>query len=113
MKKISFRTGFPIPRGYAGICLFPFGIYINPPLGNIKKHERLVNHERIHWEQQKELLCIFFYILYGIFYLINLVRMWNHKMAYKCIPFEMEAYNYAEELDYLNRRKRFSWWSWI
>ena len=110
MKKISFTTGFPIPKGHSGICLFPFGIYIKPAWEDCRES---ANHKRIHWEQQKELLGIFFYVLYGIFYLINLVMMWNHKMAYKCIPFEMEAYNYQEELDYLDNRKRFSWIEWI
>jgi hypothetical protein len=44
-----------ILRGYIGICLFPFGIYLKDGWsGNIKTK----NHESIHWQQQLELFFV-------------------------------------------------------
>lgn len=60
----------------------------------------LENHEYIHFEQQKELLFIWFYILYLI--------LWPF-YGYRNIPFKREAYKKQDNLNYLSERKRFSW----
>lgn len=88
-----------------GITLFPFGIYVKD--GCSKK---LINHELIHWEQQKEMLCIFFYIWYGIEYLINIFIYQN---AYKKLSHEQEAYDNDQNMDYLKTRKRFAWLKYL
>ena len=50
----------------------------------------VLNHEAIHTAQMKELLYIFFYIIYVIEWLILLFKY--GKKAYRNISFEKEAY---------------------
>lgn len=69
----------------------------------------VVNHERIHTAQQRELLFIFFYIFYVVEYLVRLVIYRSHHKAYMNISFEREAYSYGHELSYLSRRRNFAW----
>ena len=68
----------------------------------------VLNHEAIHTAQMKELLYIPFYILYGIEYLINLIKYRDGDKAYKNISFEREAYGNERQLDYLKGRRHFS-----
>ena len=51
--------------GYQGITLWPFIILKNKEL---KKNVRVINHERIHLRQQRELAVVIFYIWYLINY---------------------------------------------
>lgn len=74
-----------------------------------KADKILVNHERIHLQQQIELLIFPFYFLYLVNYLINLIKYKNHFLAYFNIVFEKEAYACAQNLAYLQHRKLFSW----
>lgn len=90
------------------ITLFPFGIYVNKVVDN---RVSTLNHETIHWQQQKEMLCIFFYLWYGIEWLIKLPKY--GKLAYWAISFEREAYYYDLDNNYLKRRKSFAWFKFI
>lgn len=74
-----------------------------------RQDEVLINHEKIHLQQQIELLIFPFYFLYLFNYLINLLKYKNHFQAYYNISFEKEAYQYEKELSYLANRKRYSW----
>jgi len=82
-----------------GITIFPF-IFVED-----KNDKELVNHERIHIRQQIEMLVIPFYLWYGIEWLI---RGANDK-AYRNISFERESYDNENNLDYLKKRKPYSW----
>ena len=81
-----------------GISLFPFILTVDP---NNKRH---INHERIHIRQQIEMLVIPFYLLY-IF--------WQITRGYKNNPFEIEAFDNDDNLDYLKSRKLYSWTKYI
>ncbi len=89
----------------AAITLWPFGIYFRSQKYLDKEHIR--NHESIHWKQSKELLGLFFYILY--------VVEWIYKMgiygkyAYYNISFEREANAHENDKDYLKHRKPYAW----
>lgn len=96
-----------IPKGYAGMTVFPFII--------LKKKQYLenkvtVNHERIHIRQQLELLIFPFYIWYfgNLFY--NYLRFRNFQKAYRNIVFEREAYANEKDLNYLQSR---SFWKFL
>jgi hypothetical protein len=89
------------------ITIFPFIISREP----LQEDVRI--HESIHIEQQKELAVIFFYILYGLFFLKGLIQGKGQFEAYLDIPFEKEAYSNEDNLNYLNIRKRFSWTKYI
>lgn len=94
----------------SGITLFPLIIL---------KHQRdrgnavLINHEKIHLRQQLELLILFFYVWYVGEYLYHYLKVRNSYMAYKMISFEREAYAMEEDLDYLKKRKLFSFWKYL
>ncbi len=85
------------------IALWPF-VFIRD-----EGDEFTINHEKIHLAQQKELLLVGFYLLYGIFWLYNLIKTGNKNNAYYMIPFEKEAYIRSHELDYLEKRENFAW----
>ena len=71
--------------------------------------ETVLNHETIHIHQQKELLVIGFYLLYLFYYLVGYVKYKDKQMAYYMIPFEQEAYENDQNLDYLKDRRPYSW----
>lgn len=70
--------------------------------------DRTINHESIHTAQMKELLYVFFYILYFLEWIMRLVI--RPQSAYRDISFEREAYTHQGDSDYLNSRKPFSQW---
>ena len=84
------------PKGYNAIAIFPF-IFVR---NGVKITDRLINHEKIHFAQQKELLILPFYLLYFIFFLVY---------GYRGSPFEQEAYMNYNNKDYLGRRKFCAW----
>lgn len=93
----------------AGITLFPF-VLIRP---QVPLTRRLVVHERIHLQQQKELLVFPFFLLYLLEYLFNLLKYKSHYKAYFNISFEQEAYLNEKNILYLQHRKAFSWLKYL
>jgi hypothetical protein len=83
-------------KGFVAMAIWPL-IFLRSD-HNIS--ERTLNHEKIHFEQQKELLLIFFYLLYLFFWLVY---------GYKNMPFEKEAYDNDNNLNYLGTRRKFAW----
>ncbi len=69
--------------------------------------ETVLNHERIHTAQMKELGYIFFYIIYVLEWLVRLFLPGN---AYRNISFEKEAYFYESVQNYLKWRERYGMW---
>lgn len=93
-------------QSYA-ICLAPFGIFIDDTWFD----PEIINHEKIHWQQQKEMLLIFFYLWYFFEWLVRLVT--PPAGAYICISFEREAYENESNSEYLSIRKHFAWWQYL
>ena len=72
--------------------------------------EQTKRHETIHWQQYIETLIIGFLFLYLLFWLYGLIKYrGDGKKAYAQIPFEQEAYHKDIYIDYLEKRKRFTW----
>jgi hypothetical protein len=94
----------------AGITLCPFGIYIKEEYLN-ELNYKLINHEKIHWKQQIEMLIIPFYIWYILEFSIRYFK--SSKTAYKNISFEQEAYSNDDNLEYLKSRKIYSWLKYL
>jgi hypothetical protein len=88
------------------MALFPFMVFKDL---QHKDNILLINHEKIHFRQQLELLIIPFYILYLINYLVNLIRFRDHSKAYFNICFEKEAYANDKNISYLRHRRLYSW----
>lgn len=121
---ITIKTNLLLGRfGILGITLFPF-IFIYkdkyneykdwhvPCYGGVSTYDQvIINHEKIHWYQQLELLIIPFYIWYVLNWLYNGIIKYKGKnwdLAYRDIIFEKEAYNNEYNLSYLESRKIWS-----
>lgn len=91
---------------YRGTTIFPFGIYVKH--FDYADMDTFINHEHIHWKQQKEMLAIPFYLWYFIEYAVNIFIFGLNK-AYKNISFEQEAYDHEKDMEYLKTRKFYSW----
>jgi len=97
--------------GIRGITLYPFIIVK-------ENNDVLINHERIHIKQQKELYVIPFYYLYFKWYFANRrkykgFKTLKHWWSYRNIPFEKEAFENQNNLDYLKTRQRKSYRKYI
>jgi len=75
--------------------------------------EETKRHETIHFQQQLEMLFVFQWIVYFAFYAIRRYEYGSWKAAYYEIPFEREAYEKQNEVDYLQSRKRFAWMEYV
>jgi len=95
IRKINKFIKFFISKGVIGITLAPFGVYV-ADLNDISA----IDHEKIHWKQQIEMLIIPFYLWYGIEALIR---------GYDKISFEQEAYINQDDKEYLTKRKHYAW----
>ena len=102
------RNGvLPVGRRFAAINIFGVlfarhGVRITP---------ELINHERIHTAQMRELLFVFFYPVYVLEWLWRLICCrGNWYKAYNSISFEREAYRHDGDLSYLARRRHFAQW---
>ena len=88
-------------KGYKAINLF--GILFVRKEYELSKVD--LNHEAIHTKQMKELLFVFFYIIY---FLEWIVRLFINTNAYRSISFEKEAYKHQNNFEY--HRKHFAQW---
>lgn len=91
-----------------GMALWPF-ILISKDLP-YRKYNTTYNHEAIHCAQQKEMLLIFFYIAYGVEWLVRRCQYKSWDEAYRNISFEREAYANERNLSYYKTRP---FWGWI
>ena len=91
----------------SAITLFPFII------SRDEMSDVTIRHEIIHIEQQRELLVIFFYILYVWYWLKGKVKGMTNDEAYMNIPFEQEAYRKMYDEDYPIKRERHAWRKYI
>lgn len=90
-----------IPNEFRAMTVFPFVLLKND---FDRENKILINHERIHYRQQKELLILPFYIWYFFDFMIKLSRYKDKNMAYMNVVFEKEAYDNENELNYLKSR---------
>ncbi len=109
----------------AGITLFPFIFVPKDKFQRLSKMEVdsgstmdqvIINHEKIHWYQQLELLIIPFYIIYILNWLyLGLIKYKgrNWTLAYQNIIFEKEAYDNEYDVHYLERRKIWSFLKYL
>jgi hypothetical protein len=110
----------PFPKGFAFTAINLFGYFFinrkykeelsNRPL----RFERLIRHESIHTAQGKELLWVFFYLLYTLEWFFRLIQYRNTQTAegkkdwqaaYRNISFEREAYANEHNPVYLKNRR--------
>lgn len=102
--KVIYNNIIPFP-GFVAINLF--GILFVREKYKGKLSQTTFNHEAIHTAQMKELLYIFFYIVYFFEWIF---RLFTSKTPYRSISFEQEAYKNQNNFEYLKTRKHFSQW---
>jgi hypothetical protein len=94
---------FSIVISVYAITLFPFIILSE------EVDEYTMNHEMIHFEQQKELFVVGFYVLYAYDFVKGMIKYKDKHLAYFLIRFEQECYNYQNDLGYIVDRKKHAW----
>lgn len=99
-----------VPKGYVGITIYPF-VFLKYEA--LKEDTVLLNHERIHLQQQIELLIIPFFVIYGFEFLIRLLQYKRWSLAYRNISFEREAYFQEAQLNYLKHRRVYSFLKYL
>ena len=99
--KIIYNNFIPF-KGFAAINLFGV-LFVRE---GVKITEKMINHEKIHTAQMKEMLYIFFYLWYVIEWVIRLFKKGD---AYRNISFEKEAYINEDYLNYLKERQPYTW----
>lgn len=103
--KIIRCKHFP-PKGYKAMTLV-WWLFVRD---GAKVTPFLMNHEMIHYYQQREMLVLPFFLWYVVEFLFRLIQYCNWKKAYRNISFEREAYANEVNYDYLkNVRARFAW----
>lgn len=89
-------------KNFDGITFWPFIIIRHK---HLIENIIFINHERIHLRQQLELLIVFFYLWYGIEFILRWMSSGNRRWAYRNISFEKEAYLYEHDIGYLGKRR--------
>lgn len=97
-------------KNYVGLSLWPFIIVKHREL---RKDRVLLNHERIHLRQQREMLILPFYLWYFVEWALRTLWYRDSYMAYRNIGFEREAYAHEGDLDYPARRKAFGFIAYL
>lgn len=96
------RTSILPFKGFTAINLLGM-LFVHP---GVYLSDELMNHERIHTAQQREMLYVFFYLVYVVEWLVRLTMRGN---AYRNISFEREAYANQRNLAYLRSRPHYAW----
>lgn len=96
-----------IPKGFMGLAIYPFVLLREQKDVAVQE---VLNHEKIHLQQQLELLIVPFFLWYFLEYLIRLVQYKDKHLAYRNISFEREAYANEKEFGYLKKR---SFWQFL
>lgn len=105
-----FVSKFMVPKGFSGITLFPFIFLVHK---NLKNNKAFIHHEKIHLQQQKEMLIFFYYIFYGLEWCLKLLKYQNKNSAYRNLSFEREAYQNENNLNYLKTRKSWAFLNYL
>lgn len=92
------------------MAIWPFIILRNRDL---KNDNILLNHEKIHLKQQKELLWFLFFIIYFIEFLAKIVIYKKPRLAYQNISFEREAYRHEQNFSYAERKSFLSFVKYV
>jgi len=98
------QTSFFPFGGFRAMTLWPF-IFVKGKM----PADYVINHEKIHLRQQAETLLLFFYIIYGISWIVQYIKLRDAHTAYRNIIMEREAYSKQRDADYLKSRPFWAW----
>jgi hypothetical protein len=89
------------------LCVWPF-LFVGRG-ESLPLPPEIMNHERIHARQQLEMGWVFFFIWYGLEFLVRWARHRDRFTAYRALSHEKEAYRHEGFPDYLKVRKPYAW----
>ncbi|GAA4781304.1 hypothetical protein GCM10023231_05950 [Olivibacter ginsenosidimutans] len=99
----------PITSSIQAVALWPI-ILANKSWKACGVPTHILRHEKIHHQQQLEMLVLPFYIWYSIEWLVRWLIYRDRKKAYREISLEKEAYANDGNPGYLQERK---YWSFL
>lgn len=105
----QIHNNFIPPKGYKAITILNI-IFIRK---GCTMSAVDINHESIHWAQEKELLIVGFYLLYVLEFFFRFIKIHSWHEAYRSISFERECYENEMDMNYTRKRKRFKWISYL
>ena len=105
--KVPVLLSYVSPINIGAISLGPF-VWSRSTMDS-----RLRRHETIHFQQQIEGLFVVWLLLYGFFWLFNLIKYRDAALAYYAIPYERESYDNQENEGYLASRPFYNWIGYI
>lgn len=108
--KIVYCKNIPF-RGY--VCMMICGLLIVRKEYKSCLNETVISHERIHFEQQKEMLFLPFFVWYAVEWIVRLIQYGNTRLAYCNISFEREAKTNETNVDYLENRPTFNFLEYL
>lgn len=123
-------------HGFTAMTVWPFVFVRKEYVNELKRRgmwDTIMNHERIHGEQQVEMGAVGIFVaallvavgcgwwavaavpMFFWWYVGEFVvrKIFGHGDAYRKIGFEREAYNNEDDLEYLTDRRPFEWVRWI
>jgi hypothetical protein len=114
-KNIVKKLGRLIGLGDSGMAIgfYPV-IFVRPDLKKHPVYEELLRHEMIHMRQERELLVVGAWLLFGVEYLYaRYIKKLDKRQAYYFTAMEQEAHRNAMKSDYLEKRKLFAIFKYI
>ena len=106
--KIVYNKIIPFP-GFLAINLFGI-LFVRE---RVILTDEIINHERIHTAQIKELLYLFFYLFYFLEWIFRLFQFGFTKESYYNISFEREAYANQANGIYLKFRTKYAFINYL
>lgn len=106
--KIIENSILPV-KNFDAINLFGF-VFVRH---GVRLDDQMKRHEAIHTEQMKYMGYLFFYIWYGIEWLVRLAQYRNKQKAYFNVSFEREAYANDKHANYIRIRTRYAWTKYL
>lgn len=96
-----------LSRGFVAVTVWPLVfVRTDEPVT-----PQLLRHERIHGRQQLEMLWLFFFLWYGIEWVVRLCQ--DRRTAYRKLSFEQEAYANEADPGYFAIRRPFRWMRYL
>ena len=105
--KLPVLLSYVAPIDIWAISIGPF-VWCRGKLSPVSRR-----HETIHYRQQLELLFVGHWLLYGLFWLKNVIKHRDGRKAYHEIPFEKEAYANEMDENYLDNRELYAWKKYV
>lgn len=108
--KIVYCKHIPF-SGY--ICIMICGLLIVRKEYKSCLTSQIANHEAIHFQQQKEMLFLPFFIWYAVEWIVRLIQYGNTRLAYCNISFEREAKSNEGNDEYLKERPSYNFLEYL